>query len=164
MKKPAPRLPQLRLSGTNASILLKLMYAALPTSRSRKVTRYTAAPWTPSCTTLSGWTSTAGTTPPCRATATGPPTASCTATRPMLGLFRSRISPCTGTFGRMAIGFYTLWTRPMQDQRPDHLGPRPDARGRGDRHLPGADGRPEVPGERERGNTAQHEQVRRRRP
>ena len=68
--------------------------------------------------------------------------------------------------GRMAIGFYTLWTRLIPDPRPDHRGPDPgpEVQQGGHRHLPGADGRPEVPGERERGNTAQHEQVRRRRP
>ena len=84
------------------------------------------------------------------------PSVPCMVTRPTSELFLSPTRQYTGTFGVTTpeVSFSMQWTL----QKVPRL--RPAHRGRdllrGDRHQPGGDGRPEVPGERRRGVATQY--------
>ena len=75
-----------------------------------------------------------------------------TVTRRMMGLCRSQTPQYMATFGRMisTTGCCTPSTL-RRDPRPEPRGQDRDPRLRG-RHQPGEDGRPQGPGERERGD------------
>ena len=90
----------------------------------------------------------------CRAaTARSTPSDPCTATRRTMGLFQSQTHQFMVMFGRTSFmtGSFTRCSRRSVPQ-PELRGEDRDSRLLGGHHLPGEDGRPQGPGERERGD------------